>query len=88
MTLSEFRKTPFNDKAAVITYEATYLAHRVFGSCNDKTHVFLYNLNDFFIETYFSEARQIFLFINAFQGTRGLEQYMETISIDELTQLK
>lgn len=87
MNISEFRKTPFNDKAAVITYDATYLAHRVFGSCNDKTHVFLYHHNNFFIEMYFSDARQKILFINAFQGMCGLEPYFETISIDELNEV-
>lgn len=87
MTLSEFRKIKFNDVPIVILHESTYLAHRAFGPCNDKTKVFLYRHNDFFIEMFYSDTRQKFMMFSSFQGMRGLEPYLETISIDELTQL-
>lgn len=84
MTLSEFRKIPFVKKGEVITTLSHYLAARPF---TGQGTVFLYHHNNFFIEVFFEKKKQKVMFINAFQGMRGLEPYLETISIDELTQL-
>ena len=48
----------------------------------------LYLLNDFYVELYFNALTQDPLFVKAFNGSEGLEPYLEMIAIDALFETK
>lgn len=71
---------PFEKKCDIVTYEGQYLMFRQLGDCK----VFLYNTGDFFVEVYYTTKYQKVLMINAFESTRGLEPYLDKISLADL----
>lgn len=83
LTLDDFRTMSFEKKCDVITFQGNYLVHRVIGECK----VFLYHTNEFFIEVFFSTTHQKVLMINAFDNSKGLEPYLDKISLTELVGL-
>jgi hypothetical protein len=46
--------------------------------------VFLYHADNFFVEVYYSTKYQKVLMINAFEEQRGLEPYLDKISLADL----
>ena len=80
LTLDDFRTMPFEKKCDVITFQGNYLIHRVIGECK----VFLYHTNEFFIEVFFSTTHQKVLMINAFDNPKGLDAYLDKISLADL----
>jgi hypothetical protein len=81
LSLNDFRVMTFEKKCDIITFYGSYLLQRTLGECK----VFLYHANEFFIEVFYSPNHQKVLMINAFDKPIGLEPYLETISLDELT---
>ena len=80
MNISYFRVIPFEKKCDVVVL-ATYLAYRAVG----EVKVFLYEYNGFFIEVFYSVAKQKVIMINAFTGAAGLYEYVDNISLADLT---
>jgi len=80
VNIHDFRVMPFEKKCDVVTYNGQYLVHRFLGECK----VFLYSVDDFFIEVFFSSKYQKVLMINAFNQSTGLEPYLEMISLLDL----
>ncbi len=80
LSIHEFRFMPFEKKCDIVTYEGQYLMFRQLGDCK----VFLYNTGDFFVEVYYTTKYQKVLMINAFESTRGLEPYLDKISLADL----
>ncbi|MBX2964943.1 MAG: hypothetical protein KF845_02270 [Cyclobacteriaceae bacterium] len=80
LSIQEFRFLPFEKKCDQVTYRGQYLAFRRLGDCK----VFLYYSDSFFIEVYYSTKYQKVLMINAFEGQRGLEPYLDKISLADL----
>lgn len=80
LSIHEFRFMPFEKKCDIVTYEGQYLMFRQLGDCK----VFLYNTGDFFVEVYYTTKYQKVLMINAFESTRGLEPYLDNISLADL----
>lgn len=71
---------PFEKKCDIVTYDGHYLTFRMLGDCK----VFLYNTGHFFVEVYYTTKYQKVLMINAFESTRGLEPYLDNISLADL----
>ena len=79
-TLQEFSALQFEKKCDVVTYQGQYLGCRVLSECK----VFLYSIEDFFIEVFYSPRYEKVLMINAFDEVRGLTPYLEKISLTDL----
>ena len=80
LSIQEFRFLPFEKKCDVVTYDGQYLTFRQLGDCK----VFLYYTGEFYAEVYYTTKYQKVLMINAFESTRGLEPYLERISLSDL----
>mgnify|MGYP001157891809 CR=1 FL=1 len=80
LSVQEFRTMPFEKKCDIVTYDGQYLTFRQLGDCK----VFLYSTDNFFVEVYYTTKYQKVLMINAFESTRGLEPYLDTISLADL----
>jgi hypothetical protein len=80
MTIQDFRLLPFAHKCDLVTYAAQFLLFRPI----DDSKVFLYYLEDFFVEIYYSPKYQKVLMINAFDKIVGLEPYLMGVSLTDL----
>jgi hypothetical protein len=78
--LNDFRVMAFEKKCDIITTQGAYLSQRMLADCK----VFLYHVQDFFIEVFYSPKYQKVLMINAFDNSQGLNAYLESINLDEL----
>lgn len=82
LTVQEFRQISFERKLKMLYSRnwASYLCHRKIG----ESTVFLYNVNNFFVEAFYSFKRADVTMINCFTGTAELEQYFSSIQLTEL----
>ncbi|MBX2961274.1 MAG: hypothetical protein KF687_02105 [Cyclobacteriaceae bacterium] len=80
ISIQDFRYMPFERKCDLVTYDGHYLTFRELADCK----VFLYATGSFFVEVYYSSRYQKVLLINAFESTRGLEPYLDKISLADL----
>lgn len=80
MTLQDFHYLSFDKKCDLITFCANYIMHKELG----KSKVFLYAMDKFFIEVYFTPEEDRLLHIYAFSDTKNLTDYIEKISLEEL----
>lgn len=80
VTIYDFRVMPFAQKCDLVTYNGQYLAHRFLGECK----VFLYSIEGFFIEVFYSPKYQKVLMINAFDQPIGLDPYLDLVSLKDL----
>jgi hypothetical protein len=80
ISLKEFRTAPFEKKCDVIVAETNFIMNRDFGDAN----VFLYHTGEFYIEVYYSVKYLKVLMINAFDDAKGLEPYVEAVSLADL----
>jgi hypothetical protein len=79
-TMLEFGALSFEKKCDLVTYQGQYLGCRILSECK----VFLYSIEDFFIEVFYSPKYEKVLMINAFDEARGLTPYLERISLADL----
>jgi len=79
LTISEFRTLPFETKCDIVLL-GTYVHHRRIG----EVTVFLYHVNNFFIEVFYSIKANKNILINTFTGVAELEQYIDNISLADL----
>ncbi len=78
--IAAFRILEFDQKYDRISTRGRYLTFRYLGECK----VFLYLLDNFFVEIFYSLKYQRVLLINAFEYTVGLDPYLEGISLSDL----
>ncbi len=84
ITISEFRRLSFDRKQHFILggmTNACFIYHRKIG---DDTTVFLYHVNNFFVEMFYGMKKGKTTMINCFIGPAELEQYIDTIHLNEL----
>lgn len=79
----EFRILTIEEKCDLVSYVADYMHFRKSG----ETNIFLYALNDFFVEIFYCVRREKVLMVNAFLGLAQIDQYLGSISLDDLKQV-
>jgi hypothetical protein len=79
-TLTDFNTMTFEQKCDVITLGAAYLMHRTIG----ETKVFLYYVDGFYIEVFYSSKSAKVLMMNGFENPIGLDPYLDIISLGSL----
>ena len=80
ITIQDFQFASFEKKCDVVTTYSDYLISRVSKDCK----VYLYYVDAFFIEVYYSSADKKVRGIVAFNDTTRLEPYAEMISLADL----
>ena len=80
ITLLDFQYASFEKKCDVVTCYSDYLITRDWRDCK----VYLYYVDMFFIEVYYSPAGREVVMINAFNDTIGLSPYAEMVSLADL----
>jgi hypothetical protein len=80
MKLSEFILLSENEKTSVVLNNGILVAKRK----NDPVIVFLFQLENYYVETYCNQRNKSVLKFIAFNNTKSLAPYLEAISIDEL----
>lgn len=76
-TITDFHTMTFEKKCDVITFGGAYLMHRTVG----ETKVFLYHVDGFYVEVFYSPKSAMVLMMNAFSNVTGLDPYLDTISL-------
>ncbi|MET0636796.1 MAG: hypothetical protein ABWZ25_12270 [Chitinophagaceae bacterium] len=80
MKLSEFIVLTEEQKRSIVLTEGVALAKR---HLNDKL-VFLFQLQEYYVETFCDYESKEIVEYRVFQGTKQLSPYLEEISIDHL----
>ncbi len=80
MTIQDFQYASFEKKCDVVTTYSDYLLTRD----SKGRKVYLYHVNEFFIEVYYSPTEKKVLAIKAFSDTRHLAPYLDKISLEGL----
>jgi hypothetical protein len=84
LTVSEFRTFTDDEKCDLVTQAAAYVHFRELGD----TVVFLYHINNFFIEIFYSRSRRKNVMINATDRLDCLDDdYLSTISLKDLNKV-
>ena len=80
ITIQDFQYASFEKKCDVVTCYSDYLITREWRD----SKVYLYYVDMFFIEVYYSPANKRVLMINAFNDTTSLDPYAEMVSLADL----
>lgn len=80
MNLLEFNHTTFEDKCELIAVEGRYLSYRYV----ENMKIYLYALEDFFIEISFSPYHHKIISVDAFNNIDMLNPYLDFVNIDQL----
>jgi len=80
ITLQDFQFASFEKKCDVVTCYSDYLMTRAANGCK----IYLYFVDEFFIEVYYSPVHKRVLKINAFNDTDQLAPYAEMVSLADL----
>lgn len=80
MTLLEFNHVPFEEKCELVAVEGKYLTYRYV----ENMKIYLYALEDYFIEISFSPYHHKILAIEAFNNMELLNPYLEFVNLGEL----
>jgi hypothetical protein len=80
ITIQDFQYASFEKKCDVVTCYSDYLITRTWRDYK----VYLYYVDLFFIEVYYSPANKRVIMINAFNDTISLEPYAEMVSLADL----
>jgi len=80
MKLSEFILLDGNEKASVVLHNGVLVGKRK----KEPMIVFLFQMGDYYVETYCNQQNKKVLQFNAFNNAKNLAPYLEAISIDEL----
>lgn len=80
MDLLEFNHISFEEKCELIAVEAKYLSYRYV----DNMKIYLYALEDYFVEISFSPYQHKITNITAFNNTDLLTPYLEFVNIGGL----
>lgn len=79
----EFGQLNFKEKCAEITFKGKLLVSKKFGI----HQVFLFWLAGFYVELWFNNVKGEIHGINTFEGTDGLEFYLQDFSIERLEKI-
>ena len=80
ISLEDFRTASFEKKCHVVMADTNFVFARKFG----EAKVYLYQTKKFYIEVYYSPKYEKVLMINAFDDIKGLEPYIELVSLADL----
>lgn len=80
MTLLEFNHIPFEEQCEIIAVEGNYLTFRY----DKNMKVYLYALENYFIEVCFSPYQHKITSIEAFTNMDLLNPYLEFVNLAEL----
>jgi hypothetical protein len=80
MKLSEFIALPEDHKRATVLTQGVAIAKRL----HDDQLVFLYQLSEYYVETYCCCKSKEILEYRVFQNTKQLAPYLDEIQIDHL----
>lgn len=79
-TINDFKTASFERKCDFVITTTNYIMSRKLGEAS----VYLYQVEAFFIEVYYSSRYKKVLMINAFDDSSGLDPYAEMISLADL----
>lgn len=80
VSLEDFQFSSFERKCDIVTGYSNYVMMRRL----EETKIYLYALEGFFIEVYYSPKYKKVLMINAFDDKQGIEPYLEDISLSDI----
>lgn len=80
MKLSEFILLDENDKKVVILHDGVLIGKRI----NQNQMVFLFQLENYYVETFCDMKQKSVVEFRAFENTKPLTPYLESIPLDEL----
>lgn len=80
VSLEDFQFSSFERKCDIVTGYSNYVMMRRL----EGTKIYLYAIEGFFIEVYYSPKYKKVLMINAFDDKQGLEPYLAEISLSDL----
>jgi hypothetical protein len=83
MRAQDFDNMEATEKLIAISEQAVFLLQKT----NGYFRIILYQIEGIYVEIYFDTVKLIYVCIRAFEGTRGLEGYLEQIDISELYSL-
>lgn len=80
MKLLDFNHVPFEEKCELIAVEGRFLSYRYI----DNMKIYLYAVNDFFIEISFSPYHHKIMSVDTFNNIDLLNPYLDFICIDDI----
>lgn len=80
MTRYDFELLDKQDKIEFIIKNGEYLHGRIDG----RFLVYLFSLNDFFVDIWSTDKNDGILYIRSFKNTEYLEEFLSTIELEEL----
>lgn len=80
ITLTDFKSMPYEKQCEVVTFSACFLSQRRVTDFN----VFLYHVDNFFIEIFYSSRHAKVIMLNSFEKNECLDPYLEKISLAEI----
>lgn len=82
MRISDFILLNEEEKQVTVLHEGVLIAKRQ----NPGYMIFLFQLGNYYVETYFSQEEKQIMEFRVFDNTRPLKPYLEAISIHDLFQ--
>lgn len=82
MTLEKFNQLPIEEQQKVVLQKGVYLAERQ----DAPLRMMLYDMGSFYVEVFFLSRYNKGAWFNAFDGTKKLEPYLETIDLSTILQ--
>lgn len=80
MKLSEFIGLPEDHKRSIVLTEGVAIGKRQLS----EQHVFLFQLNEYYVETFCCNKSKEIMEYRVFQNTKQLAPYLDAIQIDHL----
>lgn len=83
MTLLEFNHILFEEKCEFIAAEGKFLSYRYI----DNMKIYLYAINNFFVEISFSPYHHKIMSVDAFNNLNLLNPYLEFVNIEDIASI-
>lgn len=83
MTLLEFNHISFEEKCEFIAVEGKFLSYRYI----DNMKIYLYAINNFFVEISFSPYHHKIMSVDAFNNLNLLNPYLEFVNIEDIASI-
>lgn len=80
MKLSEFILLNEKEKASAVLHLGVLIGKRK----KDSLIIFLFQLENYYVESFWNQPNKTLLQFTAFNNTKNLSPYLEAISLDEL----
>lgn len=82
MTLSKFNKLSIEEQQKAVLINGVFLAERK----DPPLRMMLYDMESFYVEVFFLSRYNKVAWFNAFQSTKKLEPYLQTIDVNSILQ--